>query len=224
MSRTSGWAKAPNGLFEVIFARTRSGTWLADARSFVLAAIRAASVVSCVLGMPGAGCVTQDLQFVPPPNFPPSVEVPVGGARPFAEIVRLRADRIAGGPDAGPIASVRIDVEVRDPDVDQELQYKVYVDYQRGVTDDPVIAEFLPPRPSGAADRRRRPLSFDVPIRSLREPGCHRIELLVSQRFQPRTSDTTGREPLVTGDLGTATWWVATQASEGDPVDMTGCP
>jgi hypothetical protein len=28
----------------------------------------------------------------------------------------------------------------------------------------------------------------------------------------------------VEGDLGTATWWVSTQATEGDSVDMTGCP
>jgi len=77
---------------------------------------------------------------------------------------------------------------------------------------------------SGASTRGRRPLSFNVPTAVLREPGCHRVELLVSERFQSPGPSNTGREPVVAGDLGTATWWIATQATEGDAVDMTGCP
>jgi hypothetical protein len=168
-----------------------------------------------------SGCITQDLQFVAPPSWPPAVEVPSGGARPLDQVVRLRADQLSGGGDAGPLTSLRFDVEVRDPDLSQELAYKVYVDYQRGVNEGAILADFLPPVSTTSAQRGRRPLSFNVPTAALREPGCHRVELLVSERFQ---SGASGREPVVAGDLGTATWWVATQATEGEPVDMTGCP
>ncbi len=174
---------------------------------------------------PLSGCVTQDLTFVPPTSFPSSIEVPIGGAYPLDEVVRLRADLIGGGGDAGPINTLAFDVEVRDPDVDQELQYLVWVDYQRGITLFPVGNGFITPVPRGASDRRRRLQRIQVPVRNeaLSRPGCHRVELLVSERFRNEDGVPT-REPLVPGDLATATWWVATQATEGDPVDMTGCP
>jgi hypothetical protein len=186
----------------------------------VLRAVPAVALASTPL----AGCITQDLQFVAPESWPPAVEVPTGGARPLDQVVRLRADLLSGGGDAGPLTSLRFDVEVRDPDLDQELAYKVYVDYQRGVNEGAILADFLPPLGVTASNRGRRPFSFSVPTAALREPGCHRVELLVSERFRPASADDTGREPVVAGDLGTATWWVATQATEGESVDMTGCP
>lgn len=172
-----------------------------------------------------AGCITQDLQFVPPSNFPPSIEVPAANAYPLDEVIRLRADEIGGGGDAGPINTLRFDVLVRDPDVEQELQYLVFVDYQRGVTLFPSSTGFVQPAPSSASDRRLRSLPVQVPVRgeALSRAGCHRVELLVSQRFRIEEGVPT-REPIATGDLGSATWWVATQATEGDAVDMTGCP
>ncbi|MBX7191245.1 MAG: hypothetical protein K1X94_04280 [Sandaracinaceae bacterium] len=172
-----------------------------------------------------AGCITQDLQFVPPTGFPPSIEVPSGGAYPLDEVIRLRADQIGGGGDAGAINTLVFDLEVRDPDVDEELQYLVYVDYQRGVTLFPVGSGFVPAVPQGTSDRRRRAQRIQVPVRdgALSRPGCHRVEILVSQRFRNEDGVPT-RDPLVEGDLGTATWWVSTQATEGDSVDMTGCP
>ena len=172
-----------------------------------------------------AGCVTQDLQFVPPANFPASIEVPSDGVYPLDEVIRLRADEIGGGGDAGPINSLRFDLLVRDPDVEQELQYLLFVDYQRGVTLFPSGQGFVPPAPTSASDRRLRTLPVQVPVvgAALSRAGCHRVELLVSQRFRIEDGVPT-REPIVDGDLGTATWWVATQATEGDAVDMTGCP
>jgi len=178
-----------------------------------------------VLGGTAWGCITQDLQFVPPANFPPSIEVPMGGAYPLDEVIQLRADEIGGGGDAGPINTLRFDVLVRDPDVDQELQYLVFVDYQRGVTLFPASQGFSQPAASSASDRRVRLVPVQVPVlgQALSRAGCHRIEMLVSQRFGIEDGVVT-RDPIVAGDLGTATWWVATQATEGDSVDMTGCP
>ncbi|MCS6857108.1 MAG: hypothetical protein NZM37_05305 [Sandaracinaceae bacterium] len=189
--------------------------------------------MNCFLGLlfvvSEMACITQDIQFNPPSNFPPSIEVPLGASgpeiRPLNELIRLRADEIAGGGDAGPMNTLRWEVIVRDPDVDQELQYLIFVDYQRGVTIFPTVSGFIPPVSAGAQDRRVRPLRVQVPLRGevLSRPGCHRIELLVSQRFR-LVDGIPSREPVMSGDIGTATWWVATQAREGDPVDMTGCP
>ena len=189
-------------------------------RSFVLS-----SLATFVL----TGCLAQDLEYRVPPNWPPSIETPEAmgsgsSARRLDQIVRIRADQLGGGGDAGPITSLRFDVVVRDPDVAQELAYKVYVDFQRNVNEGAVIAEFLPPISRSLASRGQRSLSFNVPTSFLREPGCHRVELLVSGRFQTPGALTTGREPIEAGDLGTATWWVATQGGEGEAVDMTGCP
>ena len=228
MSRSPGRSARERPDSWAILRHAVGGTGVASVLRGVSALRLPLAVLPVMAGGPLAvtagGCITQDLHFVPPTNYPPSVEVPADGARPFSEVIRLQADQLGGGGDAGPVTSVRLDVLVRDPDVDQELQYKVYVDYQLGVVEDPSIADFLPARPATGSNRRERRLSIDVPIRALREPGCHRIELLVSERFQSRTADATGREPLVEGDLGTGTWWVATQATAGDEVDMTGCP
>jgi hypothetical protein len=203
------------GTIVAVVARAVSVVWLPAAALPVMASSPFAL----------AGCITQDLRFVPPANFPPSIEVPATNAYPLDEVIRLRADQIGGGGDAGPINTLRFDVLVRDPDLEQELQYLVFVDYQRGVTLFPSGQGFVPPAPSSASDRRFRSQPVQVQVRNeaLSRAGCHRIELLVSQRFRLEEGVPT-REPLIDGDLGTATWWVATQGTEGDAVDMTGCP
>lgn len=219
MSRSRALGPASERVSSAIPRPSSRGTAIAVVRVVVTAAVWALPALAL------SGCITQDLQFVPPTNFPPSIEVPLGGAYPLDEVIRLRADEIGGGGDAGPINTLRFDVLVRDPDVDQELQYLVFVDYQRGVTLFPSSTGFVQPETSSASDRRLRSLPVQVPVRgeALSRAGCHRIEMLVSQRFRIEDGVPT-RDPIVEGDLGTATWWVATQATEGDSVDMTGCP
>lgn len=225
MSRSPEGGPGEGRVSRAIPRLSAAGTCIAVARRAVLAVLRAAPALPLVAGGPLMGCITQDLHFVPPENFPPSVGVPEGGARPLDAVVRLTADQLSGGGDAGPLNFLRFDVEVRDPDVDQELQYLLFIDYQRGVTTLPNGAGFVPAVAQGASDRRSRVFPLQVPVVSsvLREPGCHRVELLVSERFRVVDGVQT-REPLTEGDLGTGVWWVATQATEGDAVDMTGCP
>jgi hypothetical protein len=238
MSRSRGEAEhdrdvAPGPARENVLAmRTLHRTHASSSKARALHGIRVAyqrvvplSIATLVLN----GCLAQDLDYRAPANWPPAIATPEsmgsGSLRPLDQIVRLRADQLSGGGDAGPITSLRFDVVVRDPDVAQELAYKVYVDFQRNVNEGAVIAEFLPPVSRSLSGRGQRALSFSVPTSFLREAGCHRVELLVSGRFQtPNPPLATGREPLEAGDLGTATWWVATQRGEGEAVDMTACP
>lgn len=225
MSRSISCEPGERRVSSAIASRGLRGTAVALLRRAVLALRLPALALPVVATSPLGGCITQDLTFVPPTNFPPSIEVPTGAAYPLDEVIRLRADLIGGGGDAGPINTIVLDIEVRDPDVDQELQYLVWVDYQRGITLFPVGNGFVTPVPSGSVDRRRRAQRVQVPVRNeaLSRPGCHRVEILVSERFRNEEGLPT-REPLVSGDLASATWWVATQATEGDAVDMTGCP
>ncbi len=219
MSRSRALEPACERVSSAILRLAIRGTAIAVARAAVTAAVWALPAIAL------SGCITQDLQFVPPTNFPPSIEVPERGAYPLDEVIRLRADEIGGGGDAGAINTLRFEVLVRDPDVDQELQLLVFVDYQRGITLFPTGNFFVSPAPSGASDRRVRSVLVQVPVRgeALSRAGCHRVEMLVSQRFGIEDGVPT-RDPIADGDVGTATWWVATQATEGDSVDMTGCP
>lgn len=206
----------------------RRGTWVASLAAAMMhspaTALRVpSSLVLAAAAVSGAGCITQEIQFQAPDNWPPSVANAAGTSYPLEEIVRLRADQLTGG-DGGSITGLRFDVEVRDPDVDQQLFYKVFVDYQEGVGAGPILTDLVPPEPLTTEDRGRRALSFTVPIASVRAAACHRIELLVSSRFERAGSDTAGRDPVEDGDLGTATWWVATQATEAERVDMATCP
>ena len=167
------------------------------------------------------GClITQPVQFEAPSGSPPSI---TGGttheSHPLDEIILLRVgDPVVG--DAGAVSTATpIVVEVRDPDVDQELAYKVYVDYNASDPRPPNRSDFLPALArSPGVDRTRRRLEFPLPT-GLTTVGCHRIELVVSSGFRPDT-----REPLREGDLATAVWWVATEPMGGGLVDMVSCP
>lgn len=162
--------------------------------------------------------ITQPVQFEPPSGSPPSIESPLtaAGGHPLDEIVSLTTTDTALDEFV---------VEVRDPDVDEELEYRVFIDPRPDRTSDtrgtiPVI-----PRNAGVSRTTRR-LSFDLQPFLSRLQGatpatgsCHRIELRVSSRFQGDLP-----LPVSDGDLATATWWVATQPSPSGPVDMTACP
>lgn len=168
------------------------------------------------------GClITQPVQFEPPSGSPPAITgATTHESHPLDEIILVQVDQLMAG-DGGGSGLTPIVVEVRDPDVDQELAYKVYVDYNPS---DP-----RPANPSGfiptigriaGVDRTRRRLEFAVPTGTgLGTVGCHRIELRVSGGFRPDTPD-----PVRDGDIATAVWWVATQPVGGGTVDMGSCP
>ncbi len=172
------------------------------------------SIRVAVLGTLSMGCVTQNIQFDLPEDFPPSVESSPRALHPIHEVVRVE-DVEPTGDGGGSSQEIRLEVEVRDPNLDQRLQFKVFLDFNAA---DPlgarVIYEGSIP-PSGALVR---PVSVTLPRVVVASPGCHRLEMFVSGGFQPAPRN---REPAFEGDLGSATWWVASGPS---PVDMTRCP
>lgn len=144
--------------------------------------------------------ITQHVQVDPPENFPPAVADPLApppGYRPIGSHISL-ADLEPG--DAGVPTSIAFEVAVRDPDVDQELQYQVWVNYITGSASS--LRGRLVPDDATDADRTVRLLRFDLPRGLL--IACNRVELRVTSGFQFEDP----REPDIEGDLGTATWWI----------------
>lgn len=157
--------------------------------------------------------LSQNTQFVSQDNQPPSIHVPTTALRPTNRVLVLLRDDLNGSADGGTGSSIRLEAQIRDPDVLQELRFRLYVDYRdRQASDVPLTT-------IAATGQFSRPFSVDVPSGLLSEPGCHRIELVVTSAF----ANDRDRTPLVPGDVDVMTWWVATRASEVSTVDMTGC-
>jgi hypothetical protein len=149
------------------------------------------------------GCVvTNTIDFVPEENFPPSLQaVPSSPGRPgLNEIIVLETDN--------PGVALEVDVDVVDPNLDQELTWIVLLNESS-------LASMGTIEPTGTLTRR---LSFTVDLLPL-DVGlgeCVSLELRVSSQFNAFT-------PLIPGDLGSALWWVLRPDDEGN-VDPTLCP
>jgi len=165
--------------------------------------VRVLSILAALSPLPAAlpGCLVPfATQVDPPDNFPPSIADPLAPPsdyRPIGSHIDLSA---VEPEDAGLPTSISFEVAVRDPDINQELQYQVWVNYPTPM--DRTVGDVLLPDVQTDTDRRTRRLTFSVPRASL--IACNRVELRVSSRF----SFLDQREPETEGDLATATWWV----------------
>lgn len=159
-------------------------------------------------------CITESIRIEPPANFPASIESTDTATHPLNRVISLVPTE---APDGGTTdyQPFSLDVVIRDPDVDQHLEYQLYVDARRGGGNS---GGEIPTTTEGDRTRRTISIPTDDALVELRGAGCHRVEVLVSEGFRPGSP-----VPLVEGDLGTAVWWVATAAVEGDPVEMSGC-
>lgn len=164
----------------------------------IMVALFASMSASCILSEP--------VRFEPPPNTPPAIDT---SATPTARIFRTSAMDVAGDGDGSPTNALDFDVTIIDANVDQTLEYRVYLDWDPG-SPSPSLSSGLVPRVA-SGDRTRRPLRFSLPRE--REPNCHWVELLVTTDFRGDT-----REPATPGDLATASWFVLTTESPSDEV------
>lgn len=187
--------------------KTPRGTWVAHQM-----VVRGLAAV-CVLSM---GCiVTEEIDFPDEPDCPPSIVAPPG--TPPIGIVSV--DRLVSTEDGGAGGMATFEVDIRDCNVEQDLQYEMWLDYRvfGGVISGTPLhetSEETGPRtlkPSGSASRELLfpvdPSVFDTEAAA----ECHKVELFVSGDFQ------TIRVPEQAGDLDIATWYVV----DGDPRDVT---
>lgn len=158
------------------------------------------------------GCILRDFDYDPPKNRPPSVESVANGLTPLNRVLLVNLSQEPGG-DAGLPNDLRFEAEIRDLDVAQALEARVYVDSE-------LVVEYPIPPTIDAADPRRRPFSFTISRTGI-PPGCHLVELLVSSEsgfeFLP------SRNPREAGDIGSGQWWIAATSDAQPIVDMALC-
>lgn len=158
------------------------------------------SLTSCLAfaaSVASSGCIaTSPVEFPEDENFPPSVISEEGAQYPLREIGELNLDVPVE------VRELPLEVIVRDPNVDQTLSYRVFVDAET-VNDSPILEGTVEPF-QGEVDR---PRTFTVPYEVLTPAGvCHKIELLVTGAFAPGAVEP--RRPAQEGDIDDRTWWI----------------
>ncbi len=152
------------------------------------AALFAASSVGCI--------ATSPVDFPEFENFPPSLISQPGAQYPTRDIGRLDLD------DPDPARELPLEVNVRDPNLDQTLEFRVFVDSPTPPGNDFPIDQGVVD-PTGEVSR---PRTFTVSYDELTPAGvCHKIELVVSGAF---ASTVEPRRPLQEGDVDDLTWWI----------------
>lgn len=142
------------------------------------------------------GCIATDtIEFEPVQNFPPSIVSQPLAEFPLNEIGHINLD------DPVEAAEMPLQVIIRDPNYDQRLEYRMFLDAP------------LPPNaeieiqdgeiePTGFLER---PRTFTISYDELVPGECHKIELVVVGKF---ASFVEKRRPEEEGDIDEATWWV----------------
>ena len=178
------------------------------------------SVVSLLLPSAFMGCinigclVTDPIEFPEEQNYPPSIATKLTDPHPLHQIIRINTDERTAD---GGVGELTLGVTVRDPNIDQALVYKVFVDFDQNLPKSPVAGRGIP-----AGSSIERQLEVTLPHGVLGEVDrCHRIELLVSSAF---VADHPFRDPVDPNDLATAVWWVELAQNSGTSVPMSTCP
>ena len=173
-----------------------------------------------------SGCLTENVQFDLPRNYPPAIESPDTALFPLNSVIRNPNDlEIEGDGGTSTLTFIPLQVEVRDANLDDRLQYRIFVDYDPLA---PNISDLgdIPPASQMAEDRLRRSVTVNLPVTLVATPGCHRVEMRVSRAFEGQ------RSPAEPGDLATATWFVVTPtpppadcmcAPASPTIDLTEC-
>ena len=168
-----------------------------------------ASCVALGASASTGGCIaTSTIEFDPVQNFPPSVVSEPNAEFPLNRIGQINLDDPVETPE------MPLEVIIRDPNLDQTLEYRMFLD-SPPAPDVPFNDGEVPP--SGFVER---PTVLFVPYALLLPAGrCHRIELVVVGKFQGFVE---ARRPVEEGDFDDATWWVEVTDTD-NPVIVEQC-
>jgi hypothetical protein len=157
-----------------------------------------ASCVALGAFTPTSGCIeTSTIEFEPAENFPPSIISQPLAEFPLNEIGHIDLDDLPPGEPA----EMPLQVNIRDPNFDQTLEYRIFLDsLPPPAPEFPVDDGIVPP-----TGMLNRPSEFFIPYDSLAPGICHRIELVVVGNF---ASFVEPRRPIQEGDVDEVTWWV----------------
>jgi len=164
------------------FASHITGMSLAFSLSLV------ALCASCIAGRP--------IEFSDDENYPPSIISQVDAEYPSREIGQLDLDAPVESPE------VPLEVIVRDPNIDQTLQYRIFLDAGNPPSNTDIFIEQDFIEPSGEVER---PDVFFIPYDLLTAGVCHKIEVTVTSEFAGFIEP---RRPVIEGDFDNRTWWI----------------
>jgi hypothetical protein len=168
-----------------------------------------ASCVALVASASTGGCIaTSTIEFEPVQNFPPSIISQPLADFPLNEIGEINLDDPVESPE------MPLQVIIRDPNFDQTLDYRIFLD-----APPPPAAELRIQEgeidPTGFLER---PSEFFISYDELDPGECHKIELVVVGKF---ASNVEQRRPVEPGDIDQATWWV--EVTDSDNPIAVGC-
>ncbi len=154
---------------------------------------------SASLCLSGSGCIATDrIEFGPVENFPPSIISQPEAEFPLNEIGQINLDDLL---PPGQAAEMRLQTIIRDPNFDQTLEFRIFLDSpQPPASEFPILDGDIPP--SGFLERDPE---FAIPYELLAPGICHKIELVVVGQF---ASFVEPRRPVEPGDFDQVTWWV----------------
>jgi hypothetical protein len=156
-----------------------------------------------------SGCIATDpIEFAEDENLPPSAVSQEGAAYPLREIGQLNLD--------DPVESQELPLEVivRDPNIDQTLQYRIFLDSANPPSSNeiPILAGTI--EPQGDVERE---ITFNVSYDLLTPGVCHKIELTVSGAFFGFVEP---RRPAQEGDIDNRTWWIEVTDADNPVIEV----
>jgi len=162
-----------------------------------------ASSVVLLASAASSGCIATDtIEFVPVENFPPSIVSEPLAEFPLNEIGKVNLD------DPVELPAVPLQVNVRDPNFDQTLEYRIFLD----APEPPAAAIWIQDGEILPTGFLERPSAFFIPYELLTPGECHKIELVVVGMFASNVEE---RRPVEPGDIDEVTWWIeVTDADE----------
>lgn len=161
-------------------------------------------VAFCILG----GCIATDpIDFDAEENIPPSLSSQAEARFPMSAIGSLNLD------DPAPTQEMPLETVVVDANVEQTLQYRVFLDSEQPPSPNevPILDGFV--SPSGFLDRDQ---TFLIPYARLVPGICHKIEVVITSEFRSPIDSRTPAEP---GDVFQATWWVEVVDADAPTAD-----
>ena len=168
--------------------------------------------LACAVAVLPACLITERKDYREAPSLPPSIVTPATATLPLDRIIVL--DDV-GGADGG-VGELRFDVIVREPNVSDHVEARVFVNRPAAVTQDafPYLKSIEQvPTNLTSAQPGERPYAFVVDATGLNPVGCNKIELIVASGFIGSIT------PLDARESARVVWWAGPRGA-----DLAACP
>lgn len=164
--------------------------------------------LACVAAVLPACLITERKDYQAAPSLAPSIVTTGAASRPLDRVIVLED---VGGEDGG-IGTLVFEVIVREPNVNDDMRARVFVNRPAAITDDRAFLfmkkdEALPPNVS-AERPSERPYTFIIEPSELNALECNRIELFVASDFRGAFT------PVDLSESARVVWWAGPRGSD----------